>query len=185
MTRTPGNVASTLISVPVDNSADMSEWLATQMAAHSLPWLLAVMDEGVVWGELRDDGLHLSTGADAFPQSGPATLRWGELQHCRCFGEPGELFIWIGPAGPAGRLRLDGEGEEVEVLDEDYQLWGEGRELRDGFVRLVEGEQGIAHCPPLGLAVPEGQRASLRVRHYLGEDERMGEIRIVASRLVR
>lgn len=184
MTRIPGTTQSKLDLVSVDSCSDMAEWLAAQMRAHQLPWLLAVMDEGVVWGELRDGGLHLSTGVGAFPQSGPPTLSWGELQHCRCFGAAGELFVWVGPAGLAARLRQDGIGEPVEYLDEGYQLWGEGRELRDGFVRLVEGEQGIAHCPPLGAAVPEGQRASLRVRHYLEEDGETGGIRVAGSRLV-
>jgi hypothetical protein len=65
-------------------------------------------------------------------------------------------------------------------------LWGEGRDLSaDGiFVRLVEGQQGIAHCPPLAAIVPEGERATLRIRHYLDSDKETGITQIVGSRLV-
>jgi len=184
MMRTTGTTRSIITAVPVNTTEATESWLAALMVQQSLPWLLAVTREGIVWGELRDDELHLSTGATAFPDSGPSALSWEELESCRCFGPDGELLIWVSPSGPAARLRLDTDGDDDEYLEEHYQLWGEGRELRDGFVRLVEGEQGITHHPPLGAAVPTGTRASLQVRHYLREDAATGVVSIGASRLV-
>lgn len=184
MTRRYGTTLSHSTPEPVDTTVEPATWLAAQMGARQLPWLLAFTSEGVVWGELRADGLHRSTGPDAFPRSGPPALRWDELEWCRCFSEAGELFVWVGPHGPAAHLRMDTSGAEVEYLEEEYQLWGEGRELRDGFVRLVEGEQGIAHCPPLNRAVSPTSRARLLVRHYLEEDVATGAVRVAISRLV-
>jgi CRISPR-associated protein (TIGR03984 family) len=185
MTRQPGTTDGHIEPVSVDTSSALQHWLAEQMQTYDLPWLLAVSSEGLVWGKHENKQLHLSSGAKAFPASGPTSLNWADLDHCRCFGEAGELLVWTGPDGPTARLRRDGPGEQ-EYLEEHYQLWGEGHELSaDGiFVRLVEGQQGIIHCPPLRAIVPEGKRATLRIRHYLEADSETGITQIVGSRLV-
>jgi len=79
---------------------------------------------------------------------------------------------------------------EAACIGEEHLLWGYARAgetplRRDGFVQQHEGTQGIVHAPPLDDAMPgETRRASLLVRHYLGEDD-AGVARITHSRVVR
>jgi CRISPR-associated protein (TIGR03984 family) len=186
MSRTAGSTRTKVCVVPIQANGIVVDWLTKHMKVNKSPWLLATTSEGIVWGELRDDGLHFSADRNAFPGHRPARLEWDNLENCRCFGPSGELFVWRGPQGPAARLRRDGSsGKETDYIDETYQLWGEGRELSNGFVRLIEGEQGITHCPPLHHTVAPGTRAILHVRHYLEEDTYTGILSIVNSRLLR
>jgi CRISPR-associated protein (TIGR03984 family) len=174
-----GTRAEEPITVPPD--ADLCRWLAGQAQTHGLRWLLAHADNGVIWGELRDNALHLSS--DAF---GPVELALDRetLQQARLFGAAGELRLWRGPDRFEAHLLCDGAGVPVEHLDETYLLWGtSARATKDGFSELVEGAQGIVHAPPISVAPTEKQRATLLVRHYLGEDE-AGVVRVVDSRLV-
>ena len=170
--------------VAVPPAADLRLWLAAQGKQHGLRWLLAHADNGIIWGELRDSVLKLSS--DVF---GPDELRLdlATLQQARLFGEGGELRLWQGPGGLMAHLLLDGAGDPVEWCDEQYLLWGwatPSSETRDGFIELVEGRQGIRHAPPLSVAPSEERRASLLVRHYLAENAD-GVTRIVESRLVK
>ncbi|MDZ4720650.1 MAG: CRISPR-associated protein Csx19 [Roseiflexaceae bacterium] len=152
-------------------------------------WLLAHCEDGVIWGELCSLGkLHLS--CEAFPTL-KLSLRWDTLQQARLFGEAGELLLWCGPQSWQARVLNEVPGGEADgYIDEEHLLWGYARDgetlaRKDGFVQLSEGSQGIIHAPPLGDATPhEMQRASLKVRHYLGEDG-AGVARITHSRLVR
>lgn len=177
--------------------ADLRAWLEEYAArdAHKLnfQWLLAHCDDGVIWGEVRADGLHLSCDQSAFPVRGLA-LRAETLQQARLFGEQAELLIWRGPQDLwHATLRRDEPGKTHEVIDEHQLLWGydpmlEGKAPinRDDFVQLREGSQGIVHAPPLGQSAfpTEMQRATLLVRHYLSEDD-SGVVRITHSRLMK
>jgi len=153
--------------------------LAEHARSHNLRWLLAHADDGVIWGELRADGLHLS--GDIFPAISPP-LRAGTLQQARLFAPQAELLLWKDDTGWRGRLLRDGAGENGEYYDETHWLWGtpEGQS-QDGFVMLREGKEGLRHAPPL----PQGTRfpARLQVRHYLAYDPD-GQAYIAYSRLV-
>lgn len=172
--------------VAVPGSAELRAWIAKQAQERGLRWLLAYLDDGVIWGELRDGKLHLSS--DVF---GPESLELVDetLQQARLFGEQGELRVWRGPNGLQAFALQDGDGEGAEPakwIDEPYLLWGwalDTSEVRDGFIELIEGAQGIRHCPPLDSKPSEQQRAELRVRHYLHEDDD-GAARIGKSRLL-
>jgi len=184
--------SSTTSTSAVDRSTDLREWLTQQAStlvqatADKSCWLLAHCEDGVIWGDLRDDGtLHLS--CEAFPVRGLA-LRWETLQQARLFGKPSELLLWRGPQGWQATLRRDDQGNSVEYIDEAHLLWGNrARDSKNGFMQIVEGSQGIVHAPPIDTT-PTGDtkreaRARLKVRHYLGEDQ-AGVARIIASRLV-
>ena len=82
--------------------------LAEQARAYNLHWLLAHADDGVIWGEVRANGLHLSS--DVFPQVSPP-LRAITLQQARLFGPDAELFFWKDNAAWRARLIQDGKGE--------------------------------------------------------------------------
>jgi CRISPR-associated protein (TIGR03984 family) len=171
-----------------------------------LRWLLAHDLDGVIWGELRSDHLHLSCAPEAFG-TGDLTLQWETLQQARLFSSAGELMLWYGPRGqtpaapsasliPAGwqaRLFQDAAPDQaappLACIDEAYLLWGTSAPdpARAGFRRYREGAQGISHTPPLTEAPHGGGargRARLHVRHYLHEDPQTGEVTIGASRLV-
>lgn len=159
------------------------DWFTEQIRELNLRWLLAHADNGVIWGELRDSELRLSS--DAFGLD-TLTLSWTTLQQARLFGSSGELRVWMGPNNWQAQLRRDGEenGTLIEYIEETHFLWGtKANESRDGFTEIVEGSQGIIHTPPISVAPKETQRAALLVRHYIAEDEN-GVARIVDSRLV-
>ncbi len=167
------------ISVPGNFVGDPVVALATLAQDYNLRWLLAHADDGVIWGEVRDGKLHLSS--DAFPQISPP-LRAATLQQARLFGPEGELLVWKEDAGWQARRIQDGAGDSIEYYDEAHLLWGDREEGRqDGFVLLCQGKEGLRHAPPL----PEGVQppARLHVRHYLAYDPD-GQAHIAYSRLV-
>jgi len=167
------------VSLPSDFAADPAAVLAEQARAHGLCWLLAHADDGVIWGEVRADGLHLS--GDVFPRISPP-LRAVTLQQARLFGPDAELLVWRRDAGWQARLIQDGVGEGGEYYDEAHLLWGDRQEERqDGFVLLRQGQEGLRHAPP--LSADAQLPARLQVRHYLAYDPD-GQAYIAYSRLV-
>jgi CRISPR-associated protein (TIGR03984 family) len=174
-----GNHQVEPLHVPSNFDADPASVLAEQAQAHGLRWLLAHADDGVIWGELRDGGLHLS--GDAFPQFSPP-LRAVTLQQVRLFGPDAELLLWKDDNGWQVRLIRDSAGEDRKCYDESYLLWGDQQEQRrDGFVLVRQGKEGLRHALPL----PQETQlpARLQVRHYLTYDPD-GQAYIAYSRLV-
>lgn len=180
----PGSISTitSLISpVSVAIETPARDWFTEQACRYDLHWLLAHADNGVIWGELRDQTLYLS--CDAFGPEG-LILKWETLQQARLFGPAGELRVWPGPQGWQARLRCDDAGEPCEYIEEQHLLWGtRAGETRDGFTEVTEGSQGIIHTPPISVTPSEKRRTALLVRHYISEDE-AGVARIVDSRLV-
>jgi len=167
------------LPIPANFESGPALALAEQAKAYGLHWLLAHADDGVIWGELRTDGLHLS--GDAFPGFSPP-LRAATLQQARLFGPHAELLLWKDDAAWRARLIQDSAGEGGQYCDETHLLWGDRVEQQqDGFVLLREGKEGLHHAPPL----PQGARlpARLQVRHYLAYDPD-GQAFIAYSRLV-
>ena len=162
-------------------------WLVKQAQNHNLRWLLVHADDGVIWGDVRESGLHLSS--NAFPKVSPP-LRSITIQQVRLFGEDGELLLWRTDNGFAARLLLDGQGTKmVECFEEPYLLWGTYvEEAKDGFSKLCQGAQGLRHTPPVHMrATDDGKlqdRVAVMVRHYLAYDED-GQAYVNTSRLVR
>lgn len=162
--------------LPKRGEEKLITWLTTQANTHHLRWLLAHTYDGVIWGEIDKADLLLNK---------VASLRSSTLIQCRFFSQTGELFLFRGPQGWKARLRCDGIGDTVEYLDEQHLLWGTKAErLKNGFIRLLEGSQGIAHTLPIQTKPDQRLRARLSVRHYLHEDEKSGIVRIAHSRLV-
>lgn len=158
---------------------ELQSWLTDQARTYKLNWLLAHADDGVIWGEVRDDGLHLS--GDAFPAISPP-LRAVTLQQARLFGSTAELLLWRDGAGWRARVIQDGTGENGEYYDESHLLWGDRAEdHKDGFLLLRQGNEGLCHAPPLPQDAPLPAR--LRVRHYLAYDPD-GQAYVAFSRLV-
>ncbi len=150
--------------------------LSEQARSYGMRWLLAHADDGVIWGEFRDNELHLSS--DAFPEVSPPLMA-ETLQHARLFGPRAELLLWKDDTIWRARLIQDGAGEPCEYYDEAHMLWGNKEERRNGgFVLLRQGKEGLRHAPPASST-----DVRLTVRHYLAYDED-GQAYVVYSRLV-
>jgi len=147
---------------------DPRTWLAAQARAHSLRWALIHADDGVNWGELRDDGLHLSY--DAFPNHAPK-LHARTLLRARLFSATGELLLWRTASRWQARL-VNGQGEPK--LTQQHILWGDQVEdTKDGFALLCEGREGLRHAVPLPLAnldKEKGERVVLEVQRSADVD---------------
>jgi len=167
------------VTVPVDFNGDIKTWLEQQANTRNLRWLLAHADDGVIWGEVRNDNLHLSTHL-----SGP-DLRTKTLQMVRLFGEAGELYLWKSTNDWSARLVLEGEGDTKQYYDETQLLWGTHVDkIEDGFVLLHHGAEGLRHAPPMQL--PEGKLEHplvLNVRHFVNYDDD-GQAYVEFSRLI-
>ena len=92
------------ISVGQTFLTDPASWLAPEMRQRNLRYLLAYADDGVIWGRLDDDGLHLSHkfAPDVSPELRAVTLR-----ECRMFEALGELLLWREDADWRGRFVSD------------------------------------------------------------------------------
>ncbi|MBX0331375.1 TIGR03984 family CRISPR-associated protein [Oscillochloris sp. ZM17-4] len=166
---------------------DLHAWLTAMAKQHGLTWLLAQCEDGTIWGVMQDGKLLLSS--DAFPQEYPQLrLRWEALTQARLFGPPGELLLWLGPAGWRARYRDDSAGTDTDYINERQLLWGTWSDEEDRtvapFTLLVEGRQGIQHAPPLAGQMLANTNAQLWTRHYLADDTHTGLSQIVDSRLV-
>ncbi|HXK43686.1 MAG TPA: CRISPR-associated protein Csx19 [Anaerolineae bacterium] len=167
------------LPVPDDLATELRQWLAAQTQPYGLNCLLAHADDGVIWGQVRDGGWHLS--GDAFPAISPP-LRAVTLQQVRLFGPTAELLLWKDGTGWRARLIRDDAGESGEYYDESHLLWGDKEEEpRDGFVLVRQGKEGLRHAPPLLQGAPLPAR--LQVRHYLAYDLD-GQAYIAYGRLV-
>lgn len=153
------------VSVPENFLSQPLLALSEQAKLYSLRWLLAHADDGVIWGELRDDKLHLS--CDAFPDVSPP-LRIETLQQVHLFGHLTELLMWRDESSWGARLIQDNTGELHQYYDEAHLLWGTDVDLKkDGFILLRQGKEGLRHAPPLASA---DSRPRLNVRHYIAYD---------------
>ncbi|NUN51723.1 MAG: TIGR03984 family CRISPR-associated protein [Planctomycetaceae bacterium] len=167
--------------------ADVRAWLEAH--AKDLSTLLALSDDGVIWG-YRDGGKLATSGEGSCGPPHPP-LRAATLQWARVFGEAGELYLWRTSDGwGARRVRTASEGETSlwsGQFDEDQILWGTHAtpEASTGFSKLTDGSEGLAHLVPLPNLKFEGpgRRLRLQVRHYLTTDD-YGAERVAASRLV-
>ena len=169
------------VTVPVDFGGDIKTWLE-QANTHNFRWLLAHADDGVIWGDVRDDGLHLSTSL-----FGPE-LRAKTLQMARLFGEIGELYLWKSDDGWSARLVIEGEGHTKEYYDECQLLWGtDVEETDDGFVLLRHGAEGLRHAPPIheaDIKLPlQHKPLRLNIRHFVDYDKD-GQAYVKFSRLI-
>lgn len=167
------------ISVPENFAAEPAAALTDLARGYDLRWLLAHADDGVIWGEFRADGLHLS--GNAFPNVSPP-LRATTLQQARLFGPQAEILLWKDDSAWRGRLIRDDADEVEDALDETHLLWGtDVEDWQDGFALLREGAQGLRHAPPLPDDVQLPVR--LQVRHYVAYDSD-GQAYIACSRLI-
>ena len=202
-------IATKIVSVPIadDFEADLTEWLLVLGRQHSLKYLLAHADDGVIWGIIEDEILKLS--GDVFPNISPA-LQTGTLQQARLFGDTAELLLWAVNGAWQARLIQDGTGKQTDYYDEKQILWGNtvkdpAKDKKNGFTLVTDGVMGHRHAVPKNCSLSSFTRYNknkkkdepyrplrLKVRHYLSPtpatpdtpDTDNGQMVVSLSRLV-
>lgn len=104
------------------------------------------------------------------------------LKELRVFSEQGELHIWKQQGQFKYRLRVDGEGDQVNVYEETHLMWGLEK---DNDRTISEPNRGMRLTLPLPFNVKDAV-LPLRytVRNYFDYDDN-GLIRFNDARLVR
>ncbi|MCL4508092.1 MAG: CRISPR-associated protein Csx19 [Chloroflexi bacterium] len=153
--------------------AALDEWLSARAAAlgtDPCP-LVAWCDHRVLIGLVTEAGVHTAE---------PLEPRF--LTSLRLFNRTGELSLWR-EAGEQflGRLRWDGQGDVLDVLEQRQSLWGTRIEpLMPGWLRVSE-ERGTQFAVPFAVR-EDDLPLCLRVRSYLKADED-GLVGVMDSRL--
>lgn len=181
-------IAINSIAAPGSN---LRSWLEEQ--SQDMPYLLAHLYEGVVWGRRGTGGWQFSTGIA--PNSPPLSLE--RLLELRLFGSSAEVYLWRDGGRLHGRQITENAGSNPRVIyDEPYILWGTHRvSSQNGFTVLRDGDQEMLHAVPLvidpdsfvlrnkqGAEIGRRRAACLTVRHYI-ERHKTGLARITLSRL--
>jgi len=180
MTRKGISLSYSYDSLPAP-AADLGTWLSEQAPKAGDPaYLLAFADDGIIWGYISNNQVHLSS--EAFPTVSPP-LREETLQQAHLFGPTGEVRLWRSPhEGWQAVLIQDQPSEQEDALDEFYFLWGApGDESAQGFTLLLEKGRGFRQAVPL---TDTAKVVKLHVRHYLAYDDTTGSAYIALSRLV-
>lgn len=175
-------IQTRLSNPPLPQNFDVKEWLAGQGTADTK--LLAHTYDGVIWGYRDAQGWHLSS--DAAPTISPP-LDTQILLELRLFNAKEEIYLWRDGSHFRTRHIVDGQGYEQECYDEPTILWGtQGTALPDGFTRLEDGSQGLAHAIPITVTISTQnvRPVFLQVRHYIEKDADTGLARVTCSRLI-
>jgi len=122
-------------------------------------FVIAYLDYKVLIG-------RCSNGSFAFCQN--ALLDPKYVQRIRIFNKNEELLLWRTGSGVKGRYRVDGNGDETDVVDAEQVLFGtNSRDLGNGFTRLFEKRGTELVLPFSELEVTETSRVTLKTRNYV------------------
>jgi CRISPR-associated protein (TIGR03984 family) len=185
------------LSTAILTDKSLNDWLKEQALTkdYKLPYLLAHVEDGVIWGRFDVDNSILETAKDVFPELQLPALRLSTLHQCRIFGEAGEVLLWNSNGEWRSRLIKQSkvsellEQEKLGFITENQILWGTRGESQGNFTLLSDGSQGLKHAVPL-IDIPfysdkkeQYRPLRLEVHHYFCYDSD-GVARIFLSRLV-
>lgn len=96
------------------------------------------------------------------------------LLKTRIFNEKKELLLWKNSENEEYefqmRLRIDNEGEKIDVIDAEQVLWGTNYEvLCDGWTCLYE-KRGTKIILPLDVRVTPRESVKIKTRNYIGRN---------------
>lgn len=181
----------TTVTQAPSTSTEFRGWLEKLATEHNLRWLLAHHDDGVNWGEYKENRLSVSHDVAGATEYVPEFLP-GTLQQLRFFGPKAELLLWQTEEGLKGRILSDLNNEHgPATLDQRHLLWGvQTDEIFDGDYITVSEADGLCHVVPWpdrqtqpGPRQNPTHRLHLTVRHYVAYDND-GQAYVEASRLV-
>jgi CRISPR-associated protein (TIGR03984 family) len=157
-------------------------WLENIMK-DGLNFMIAYTDDALLWGRWENSELILSSTLSMdFVKL--TELKDYSIQEIHVFGETGELRLWRENNHFTQCAIMDGSLSSQpppEIFEENYLLWGECENTKNGFSWMREGQQDLLHILP--IEVSNGAKAVIRVRHYVEYDGE-GQARIAFSRLV-
>lgn len=140
-------------------------------------FVIAYLDYKVLVGKFKNGRL-------IFYQDEIFELKY--LQKLRVFDEDRELFIWKSDGGSFNsRLRVDGGGEEKEIVEAHQVLWGTRKDekVTNGWGRI--SERGMELTLPIATFTvdTEKNRVKIKTYNYISYNE-IGQAGYVDSRFV-
>jgi len=92
------------------------------------------------------------------------------IQKIRFFDENKELLLWRSNEILKGRLRIDNEGEDVDVIDAHQVLWGtQASQVNEEFTIITEDRGTTLILPIRNVNVNTSKkRIFLSTRNYIG-----------------
>lgn len=165
------NLTTAVENLPENN--DVRVWLEGQMSGER-PTLLAIADDGVIWGRFVNGKLVTAPGA---PE-----LRSKTLQQAFVFGADDEVRLFRDELGNWKARQVVDSGD---VIVESQVLWGDKSEGRQGdFLEVSEFRKGIPNqFLPVNGTFSDEECVRLEVHHLVTYDPESGEARIALSRL--
>jgi len=140
-------------------------------------YIIAYLDYKVLIGEFKDKNLIFYNKETFEPKY---------LQTMRVFNENKEFYLWkISENLFNGRLRIDNQGEEKDVVNAEQILWGTMvKSLDNNWSRIYE-ERGTELIIPFdNLAIDNHKkRIKIKTRNYIDYNE-LGQAGYVDSRFV-
>lgn len=185
----PGGIKELLAWLRNDDGSSRPECIGEG----EFPWALVTALDGVTWLAWDSGHNRWQSAASTFPSLCGNTNQDSSLLTVRVFGPAAEALLWPAANGLTGRLLSDNSSElepHQKPVEEKTRLLI-GREVvscKDGFAHL-SSRSGARQVLPLGFA-GEGcpgpgsrVKATIALKHYLGDDGDSGAVRVVASRL--
>lgn len=98
------------------------------------------------------------------------------IQKLRLFNKDKELFVWRTSEGFKARLRTDGDGAEINVIEAEQIVLGTDVEIGSDYSVLKEKRGTRIILPLNNLNVDEKKkRLKIKTRNYVGFDEETGQ----------
>ena len=123
-------------------------------------YCVCYLDHTVLIGKYEDDALHFDNNDLFEPRF---------IQKMRLFNGTQELYLWRKKdKWYSGRLRVDEEGDETDVVEAHQVLWGTDYAHKNGFTRIFE-ERGTELVLPIeNLTIDnEDNRVFIKTRNYI------------------
>ncbi len=164
-----------------DEVKEFGDWLSKMAAEAEAAWMLAHLDDGLLWGKVENKRLIVpsSTAQFTLPVLQPITL-----QRLWLFGESGEVYLWRDADEGQWKKRTtkavnkNATADFAEIIEEKWLLYGtDPKATVDGFTIITDGSQGFGHAIPLpvkGKFNEQNRPLRLKVRHHLVEDTETG-----------
>jgi len=123
-------------------------------------YCVCYLDHIVLIGKYEDDALQFDNNYLFEPRF---------IQKMRLFNRTQELYLWRKKDNwYSGRLRVDEEGDETDVVEAHQVLWGTDYAHKNGFTRIFE-ERGTELVLPIeNLTIDnEDNRVFIKTRNYI------------------
>ncbi len=120
----------------------------------------------LIWGSI-DAGGSLSFSDDNFKEPDTA-----DIIEMRIFNTDKEIYLRRNGESFMGRMRVDSQGDNIQVVDSDNYLWGTSA-MQKGDYTLLEEDNGMQLLLPGSYPnVTPDNRVKLVIRNYIEYNER-------------